>query len=365
MSRVQRLKSVSLVLAVNLLAVVLGGFLATEWFIARKARTTLVYAPNPYYRQDLAPNQTYRRDGFTYRVGPHGLRGDPPKTPKPQGLLRIAVMGGSSVFDFRVGTSWPERLQAKLRIGRVEVVNAGIPGFSSREVVPFFERKIAAYSPDVVVLYAGWNDVKYMKAFRRAVELRPYPTRAPGATDPYAWLTAPRPIRNWLALPVLWSKVRLRAGLVAENSGAGPLVAPRAAKTTTAAPPAWGSSAGVEYWKDNLRRFVRVTRAAGAAPVLVAEATLYDSSTSAEDRARIAYEYVKLSHEELVEVTEVMARASREVAEELAVPWIDPRPQVTGRSEYFHDHVHLSEAGSEALAEALAEALTRELRVGE
>lgn len=365
----RRLKTALWLVVVNLTAVALGAFLATEWFIARKAKTTLVYTPNPHYRQDLSPNQTYTRDGFEYRIGPHGLRGVEPVTPKPPGVRRVAVMGGSSVFDFRVGTSWPERLQTKLRdrgLERIEVFNAGVPGFSTREVIPFLERKIAAYAPDVVVLYAGWNDVKYMKASRSLpeVKLRPYPKPRPGARDPYAWLTAPRPYRNWYALPILWGKVRLRAGVVEENTGAAPARAapPAKTKTSTLPPPAWADSAGMRYWEANLRRFVEAVRAVGAEPVFVLEATLYASDTSAADKARITYRYVKLSHEELVEVSDVMTETLQRVAAELRVPVIDPRPDLRGRSAHFHDHVHLTEAGSEALAEAVLPELATALR---
>lgn len=332
-------------------------FAASEWFIARKAATTLLYAPNPHYRQDLLPNQVYRRDGFEYRVGPHGLRGDPPVMPKPRGVLRVAVMGGSSVFDFRVGRSWPERVQDILRaegLGRVEVFNAGIPGFSTREVLPFYARKVAAFEPDVVLLYAGWNDVKYMRASREALTLPEYPRPRPGARDPYAFLTAPRPARNWYALQLLLQKLELRAGFVAEDTAA-PAAAPAAAPTSTSTRAEdWARTPGVRYYAENVAAFIAAVRARGAKPVVVAEATLHAPGLPAAAQRRIAYHYVGLSPEGLLAVTEAMVAASRAATEAAGAPWLDPRQGVTGVPARFYDHVHLTEAGSQAVAEAVA-----------
>lgn len=366
---------VALVL-INLGAVLVALFAVSEWFIARKAATTLLYQPNPHYRHDLLPNQVYRRDGFEYRVGPHGLRGEPPVMPKPAGVLRIAVMGGSSVFDFRVGRSWPERLQDELRglgFTQVEVFNAGVPGFSTREVLPFYARKIAAYEPDVVLLYAGWNDVKIMKASQEELTLPEYPRLRPGARDPYAFLTAPRPLRNVYALQLLMQKLELRAGFVAENraapspptkeAGAAPL-----AETSTAGPSTrsegWAKTPGVQYFRGNVGGFIEAVRSRGARPMVVAEATLHTAELPASERARIAYHFVGLDHEGLLAITEAEMQVARQVAEGSGVPWLDPRPGISGQPAYFHDHVHLTEAGSAALAMRLAGPLAELLQRG-
>jgi len=350
------------VATLNLAAVVLAVFLATEWFIARKARTTLLYSRNPHYRHALRPNQTYVRDGFRYVVGPHGLRGEAPEMPKPEGVVRVAVMGGSSVFDHRVATSWPERVEARLRasgLESVEVFNAGVPGFSTREMIPFFERKVSDFDPDVVVAYTGWNDVKSMKAFRRSVQLEPY--REPRAgPDPYAWLTAARPWRNVYALPVLWEKIRLRTSFLEENAAP----TPPSTRTSSAAspPPAWEDSAGLGYYRDNLRAFTRAVRAEGALPVFVAEANLYTRGLAEEHRGAIAYHYTGLDHDELVHVTELLHRTAQRVAESRGAPFIDPRAELNGRPECFFDHVHLTRTGSTRLADMVAPALAEVLR---
>lgn len=358
-------RAVLLGLNLGVLALLLFG--VSEWFIARKARTTLIYDPNPHYRQQLLPNQTYTRDGFSYVIGPHGMRGAAPARPKPPDALRVAVVGGSSVFDFRVEPSWPERVQAELRsagLARAEVFNAGVPGFSLREVQAFFGRRVRDFAPDVVVVYAGWNDVKRVSAYRDGVELEPYPSR--WARDPYAFLRAPRPIRNVLALRLLYDKLRLRAGVVEENR-ARPAAPPPAAlgtakpAATRTATVAWSTSPGLENWGDELRQLVLQIRDAGARPVFVVEATLHAAELPEAERARIRLDFVRLSYAQLLEVTAAMTDALRRVAEAEGVPVIDPTAEVSGRPAYFHDHVHLAEPGSARLAEVVGVELARVL----
>jgi lysophospholipase L1-like esterase len=344
-------------------ALLIALFLGTEWFIARKARTTLIYQPNADFRQELAPNQSLRRDGAAYRIGPHGLRGEPPAMPKPPGTERIAVVGGSSVFDHAVSSSWPERLQVDLRhkgMDSVEVMNAGVPGFSTREVIPFFERRVRRFEPDVVLLYAGWNDAKVMRASIDKLSLSPYPP-IDGGRDPYAFLRAPRPLRNWYALPLMFEKLELRfATRVVEN---GPSAPARASASLAPSPPTtaegWMTTAGVAYWRSNLRRFIQAVRDARARPVLVAEATLVTADLPEIERRRVVYDYVEIDHPALVALNEAMVAVERAVAVEEHVDFIDPRASRNGRPEYFLDHVHLTEQGSAALAEALADRLPK------
>lgn len=350
----------SLAIAINAGALVLAIFIATEWFIARKARTTLLYEPNAAFRQELAPNQHLQREGASYIIGAHGMRGEPPRVPRPAETTRVMIAGGSSVFDYAVEPSWPERIEGALRkngLAQVEVLNAGVPGFSTREVIPFFEQRIAKLEPSVVALYAGWNDAKIMRASLEKLTLEPYPS---SIDDPYLFLRAPRPLRNFYALPVMFEKLRLRASAppIAVEEG---VIASAGAERPS--PPrtieAWRSTPGLQYWRENLHRFVRAVRAANATPIFIAETTLVTATLADADRKRVVYAYVDLDHDALVALNEALVSVMAEVAQEEQIDFLDPRPELNGRSELFIDHVHLTERGSAALAETLAPALEK------
>ncbi len=83
---------------------------------------------------------------------------------KPDGQLRIAVLGGSAVqLASTFETTLPGSLKALLRErfpGRdIEVINAGIQSCVSRQSIAHLVFSVAEYHPDVVILYDGANDL--------------------------------------------------------------------------------------------------------------------------------------------------------------------------------------------------------------
>ena len=370
------------IIAINLAAALVLLFAATEWFIARKRKVTIIYEPNPIFRHSLYPNQRYERDGV-YTIGPHRMRGRAPVMPKPKEHHRVFVMGGSSVFDFLVAPSWPERIQTELaeRGHRsIEVFNAGVPGFSTREVLGFYAEQVRPLAPDTVLLYAGWNDVKYMRAFRNGVVLPPYPeAKDPRAMRAYRWLLAPRPLRNVYALPLMVEKLRLRAGGSIEENPAPPSK-PKSRSAAGAAPPlsppppppkaaeawppsreAWAQSPGMTYFRKNVTAFVRAVREDGARPILVTECTLATRDLSKPLTQRIAYGYVQVDHDTLVTLNEVMIDQLKAVSASTGADLLEVCEGINGRAEFFKDHVHLVKAGSRAVARAVAAALADRL----
>ena len=77
---------------------------------------------------------------------------------RPEGGLRLYVLGDSFVFGNRVGveqtvTKVLERtLQARLAPRAVEVVNGGMPGYSTIQELQFFEQTVDRLQPDLVIL---------------------------------------------------------------------------------------------------------------------------------------------------------------------------------------------------------------------
>jgi lysophospholipase L1-like esterase len=85
--------------------------------------------------------------------------------PKPAGTLRVVVLGGSTVAG--MGSPAPEgNLPAKLSAEltrrfpkrEIEVVNAGVLGYTSNQELLYLYSELSYYEPDLVVVYDGWND---------------------------------------------------------------------------------------------------------------------------------------------------------------------------------------------------------------
>lgn len=359
-SKSRRRLFVGLIVLFNL--ALIGGvaavfFYLTERYIERQRPATLVYRPHPFRRHVLVPGQSYRRSSVSFEIGAHGFRGPVPEE-KRDGVLRVVAVGGSSVFDHLVtgGQSWSERLGPLLEtrgVGDVEAFNFGVPGYSSRETLAVAQDVLPLHAPDVVLFYLGWNDVKYMKAFRKVANPDLYYSYRGAFETQYRFLQAPRPWRNFHA----FQKMLTARGVLAENVARAPAPAKAEAPLVDTSSVAWAETGGLAYWRRNIEAFVRTVRAQGARPVLVAQNTLVVADLASELRERVVYRYVQVEHDELVALNEAMVGVLRDVAQHQEVLFVDVREAINGRPAYFSDHVHMKAEGSAAFAEALAEAL--------
>ncbi len=81
---------------------------------------------------------------------------------KPPGVFRILCYGDSNTDGPDHG-GWPERLASLLQESAgdtvYEVVNAGVAGYSSHQGLLRFQRQVARFRPDLVLVSFGWNDL--------------------------------------------------------------------------------------------------------------------------------------------------------------------------------------------------------------
>lgn len=100
--------------------------------------------------------------GLEYTINGDGRRGPP--TPDESDCFRILTLGNSCTFGWGVGDkdTYPRKLEALLNeqaTGKcVEVINCGIPGYSSFQGKRYFEEDLLELAPDVVLIMFGWND---------------------------------------------------------------------------------------------------------------------------------------------------------------------------------------------------------------
>lgn len=113
-----------------------------------------------------------------------GFRSEDVPEQKRPGTLRVICVGGSVVYDTRVGwdEAWPNQLQKGLRQRYtnqvIEVLNAGIPSRTSADSLVNIGLRLLALSPDVIIVLHGVNDQK--------------PNRYPGFKPDYShWYQKP------------------------------------------------------------------------------------------------------------------------------------------------------------------------------
>ncbi len=119
---------------------------------------------DPYTATGLKPNYRFRLKNIDYSINSLGLRSHAVIQPKPSGVFRVFILGGSTVEggfnDQWVIATYLGRELTKYYQG-VEVINAGIVGYSSQEELALLQTKILDLQPDLVVIFDGRNDLYY------------------------------------------------------------------------------------------------------------------------------------------------------------------------------------------------------------
>ena len=112
---------------------------------------------------ELIPNQS--TDSIT--INSLGFRGAEFSEIKPSNMYRIFMVGGSTMFGAGATsdeTTIPGYLQHLLNEKDfgfdIEVINSGIQGADSNTELKFIEQKLVTFSPDLVIIYDGWNDLR-------------------------------------------------------------------------------------------------------------------------------------------------------------------------------------------------------------
>lgn len=127
----------------------------------------------------LIPNLDVKFQKVRVETNSLGFRGPEVARKKPVGTYRVALLGDS--FAFGWGVKWEESFASQLQdliqaelierrnqggissgedtqIKKVEVLNFGVPGYSTFQEVAFLKKEAMAFSPDAVILYFVEND---------------------------------------------------------------------------------------------------------------------------------------------------------------------------------------------------------------
>jgi lysophospholipase L1-like esterase len=345
-------KKIAFSLLPSLIVLALGETAARVWvgfYASREQRLSYVlpsedpeackYRPHPYTCYALQPGR--QRGGANHDS--RGFRGSEVLVPKPPGVFRIAVLGGSTTYGEFIAddeSAFPARTQHYLRNdqGRseVEVVNAGVPGFNSWESMIDFQTRVLETEPDMVVVFFGVNDVH-----ARLVD--PYQYRADGVGRRRSWSDPweVKVVRTSMLLRVIgvqmgmWKPPGVENYTVASsayhrNRDAGPEMM----DVLAANPPT--------HFRRNVENIVALAKARGIVPVL----TTWPYSEEVKD-------YVSLPHYQrgVAELNAVI----REVAAAENVPMFDLAAKMPTDMKYWRDGRHVNAVGADLEGRWLAE----------
>ncbi len=180
------------------------------------------------------------------------------------------------------------------------------------------------FSPDYVLLYAEWNDIKLFKSSKSLLrEL----VRDVVPEDPR---TTYQNVVDRLLCNVSQLYVRLRERYYTWKLGIGAEgMKPSGNYDDTI------SDAALKQYKLNLETFVDIARNIGAVPILMIEARLVAPGNTSKEKSRIRYDYVLLSHDGLCKAFEREDEMIYDVGRRKGVVVIDAARRMTGKDELF------------------------------
>lgn len=316
-----------------------------------------VFARHVFKQEARTVKHTFgSKKGVVWEINEKGYRGQIFEADKPDGVTRIIVYGGSAVFDMMVSKDkdWPHQVQNKLResgFSNVEVINAGIMGHTALESVGKLFTEGFVFEPDYVLIYNAWNDIKYLSSKKTVLRtLRSFQ----GGFDPR--INYSNLLDRWLCEgSKLYTVLRRIYYQTTFNIGQEGLWEAEDEKLTVSEL----NPNGFRQYQHAMELFVDLARNIGAKPILITQARLVKSDNTLDQREKIDYRHVGLTHEALVATFDRLDGIVREVAGKKNAVLIDASKQLSGKEWAFYDHVHfdLTGKGSEALAQFIADRL--------
>lgn len=128
-------------------------------------RSIISAHPNDSIIFDLRPNLNVRFQRAPVSTNSCGMRGPERPVKKPHNTFRIALLGDSFTFGWGVDQKkiFPQRIEDTLNRAsngapHFEVLNFGVPGYSTFQEVAKFEESGLDFEPDAVVVFFVEND---------------------------------------------------------------------------------------------------------------------------------------------------------------------------------------------------------------
>jgi lysophospholipase L1-like esterase len=292
----------------------------------------LRYTTHPYFSHVLNP--AFRSKDGRDRHNRLGFRGEEIENDKPEGVFRIFCLGASTTYTTAVDgyqKAYPAQLERILREvyhhPNVEVINAGVPAYTSLDSLLNLQLRILPLQPDLIVVYHGINDL--------AARLVPPDQYRPDFTGYRSdWSPGDRDTpHRWWHHSRLAYVLAVQMGIIPQQKvgyGLIPNTSSLTIEDLKRNPPI--------YFETNLDRMVLLARHSNAKIMFSTFAYSQDFNDP----------FLKTG---VLENNQVVQR----IGEQLEVPVFDFSSQMPKDREYWDDAIHVNERGAERKAELFAQ----------
>ena len=177
-----------------------------------------------YYDSELDlrypfPGSERKGSKTSWKINSLGFRGDEMSVEKPPRTVRIACLGASTTFCGEASsnaTAWPHQLQTLLQAEypqtRIEVINAGVPGYRITHSLKNLTTRVLPLQPDVVILYHANNDI--VSDTRHVAKARKLLSNAESGPNLITWVS-----HYSMLVDLAQKNIKIKAGRANTQSG--------------------------------------------------------------------------------------------------------------------------------------------------
>lgn len=292
----------------------------------------------------LVANYDHAPGGQGIRVNSKGFRGREFAKEKSDGVYRIFNLGDSATFgepleDCYYSVKLERLLNQRASGEQWEVINGGVQGYNSRDVLAVLGRDIPQYQPDMVTIMVGWND------------LMKHDPGNPGRSERFARLAY---ATYDVYLVKFWRKLLYF------------YLRPAIASVQTS----WSDSERDAYedyvpvvFEDNVRRMIAVARHNGIRVVLITRPSVLAPDMTEGEMKILHFPHYTYNLQKLLFVHQRYNDSIRRLGTGEGVPVLDLELSFAGRRRHFYDTMHFDCEGHELVAQELARFL-RSLDLG-
>jgi lysophospholipase L1-like esterase len=286
-------------------------------------------------------------DKLSISINSLGFRGQEISRQKPPRTIRIATVGASTTFCGEVpdDATWPAQLQQILQRAhpevRIEVINAGIPGYVAVESLANVRHRVLPLAPDLVIYYEANNDMAHAtRAVALAQGLIPSgPSRLSRMLSDYS-----------LLYDLVQKNARIMLARNATDAKLGELPADLPSRYISTL--------------DEMRRLTADRGVDFMLSTFIVKYRREQPRATQIDNASIAFFYMPwMTIEGLLDGTDLYNKALLDYAKSHGVPIVDDRESVPGDDRHFVDWAHFSEEGAMKMAERFAHSLEEQGRI--
>jgi hypothetical protein len=281
---------------------------------------------------------------------------------KPQNTIRIAFLGESSTAgqgrsNFADEDTWPWQVAAMLQEGfrekHIEFINGALGGYTSFESYGRLWSRIRFFSPDIIVVYHGWNAMYY---FNWVDDMTSWRMLADGS---WSLDRTEQPITIYEPMSidyVIWPfQVLICLRLYFMKPFDEEIGSVRASETLAHQYDRWA----LDVWRTNLRLFRETAWVLGAQLFVTKQATLIVPDLSLEEQRRCRYGLHGFDHAAHVDAFQQIYGV---IDEEITADHIIDVTSLSGYPEYFHDHIHPTKEVAYEIAKIMSAVLLSHLK---